>query len=318
MARSIVSVFISFAALLSATVFLASCGAKPEKKEITPSCSVPLRPQYATLKEVPTSRPWFRVYDVGDSVLAIYEPYSFQEVISYLVLGKEKALLFDTGNGIDSISLLVKELTTLPITVLNSHTHYDHTGGNAEFENVLAMDTAYTKENAEKGWVHHRVRGEVTPEAICLEKIPGFDTAAYAIKPFTIQQSIRNHHVVDLGGRKLEVISSPGHTPDAIALYDKAHGLLWTGDMFYEATIWLYFPGTDLDAYEKSISRFAELVPTLKRVHPAHNFPVAEPVRLSELKSAYADVKNGKQKPVIVDSLRKKYVFEHFSFLMRR
>jgi glyoxylase-like metal-dependent hydrolase (beta-lactamase superfamily II) len=297
---------------------LIHCSPKPTRKDATQWCAVRIRAEYSSLKEIPTSRQWFKVYDVGDSVFAIYEPYSFQEAISYLVVGKEKALLFDTGNGIDSIDQLVKELTPLPIIVLNSHTHYDHIGGNADFENVLAMDTAYTRDNAEHGWSHDRVRGEVTTEAICLDKIPGFDTARYAIRPFTIREKIKNHHIIDLGGRKLEVISSPGHTPDAIALFDKRHGLLWTGDMFYEATIWLFFPGTDLDAYEKSIGRFAELVPSLKKVHPAHNFPVADPVRLTELKLAFEDVKSGKQKAEVVDSLRKKYVFEHFSFLMRR
>ncbi|HWA33500.1 MAG TPA: MBL fold metallo-hydrolase [Cyclobacteriaceae bacterium] len=309
---------LSTISLGSLLAIIAACTSSPIKEEIIPWCATPLRPEYSALKEIPTSRQWFKVYDVGDSVFAIYEPYSFQEVISYLILGKEKALLFDTGNGIDSINLLVKELTALPITVLNSHTHYDHTGGNADFDNVLAMDTAYTQENADNGWSHDRVKGEVTTEAICLDKIPGFDSAAYAIRPFVIHEKIKNHHLIDLGGRKLEVISSPGHTPDAIALLDKDHGLLWTGDMFYEATIWLFFPGTDLDAYEQSIGRFAELVPSLKRVHPAHNFPVADPVRLTELKQAFEDVKSGKQKAEVVDSLRKKYVFEHFSFLMRR
>ncbi len=297
---------------------VSSCTNAPATKEATPWCAVPIRQEYSALKEIPTSRKWFKVYDVGDSVYAIYEPYSFQEAISYLILGRQKALLFDTGNGIDTISQLVKELTRLPIMVLNSHTHYDHIGGNADFENVLAMDTAYTQENAENGWSHNRVRGEVTTEAICLGKIPGFDTAKYSIRPFAIREKIKNHHVVDLGARKLEVLSSPGHTPDAIALLDKNHGLLWTGDMFYEATIWLFFPGTDLDAYEKSIGRFADLAPSLKKVHPAHNFPVADPVRLTELNQAFKDIKSGRQKAEIVDSLRKKYVFEHFSFLMRR
>ncbi len=313
MGRHLTRLSVSF---LIAVAF--ACGSKSSKNDKTPWCTVPIRAEYSSLKKVPTSRQWFKIYDVGDSVFAIYEPYSFQEAISYLILGKEKALLFDTGNGIDSIELLVKELTPLPVTVLNSHTHYDHIGGNAAFENVIAMDTAYTQENAVKGWSHDRVRGEVTPEAICLDKIPGFDTAKYAIRPFTIREKINNHHVIDLGGRKLEVISSPGHTPDAIALLDKSHGLLWTGDMFYEATIWLFFPGTDLGAYEKSIGRFADLAPSLKKVHPAHNFPVADPVRLTELKQAFQDVKSGKQKVEIVDSVRKKYVFEHFSFLMRR
>jgi hypothetical protein len=48
------------------------------------------------------SHPWFKVYPLGDSVYAIYEPYNWQEMISYLIIGSEKALLFDTGMGLDS------------------------------------------------------------------------------------------------------------------------------------------------------------------------------------------------------------------------
>ena len=55
-----------------------------------------------------------------------------------------------------------------------------------------------------------------------------------------------------LGDRLLEIIATPGHTPDAIALLDKQNGLLFTGDSFYVGPIWLFRPETDLDAYVES------------------------------------------------------------------
>ena len=80
---------------------------------------------------------------------------------------------------------------------------------------------------------------------------------------------------IDLGGRTMEVIATPGHTPDAISLLDRANGLLFTGDTYYPAPIWLLSSGDG--------SR------CLCRVHPptggtgarsevvlgAHNIPVA-------------------------------------------
>ena len=48
----------------------------------------------------------------------------------------------------------------------------------------------------------------------------------------------------------------------------------------------LYAPETDLDAYTASVSRLAVLAPSLTRIFPAHNTPVAEPVRLKELERA--------------------------------
>ena len=105
------------------------------------------RPANRALDRVGLRADWFEVYRVADGVFAIAEPYQFQEVISYLVVGTRAALLFDSGLGMVPIAPVVKELTALPVTVLNSHTHFDHVGGNAEFERVLAMDTAYTRAN---------------------------------------------------------------------------------------------------------------------------------------------------------------------------
>jgi glyoxylase-like metal-dependent hydrolase (beta-lactamase superfamily II) len=53
-----------------------------------------------------------------------------------LVLGREKALLFDTMTGLGDLKAQVRELTDLPLTVVNSHGHFDHVGGNWQFECV--------------------------------------------------------------------------------------------------------------------------------------------------------------------------------------
>ncbi len=119
------------------------------------------REQFSSLKEIRTSSDWFKVYQVDQDVFAIAEPYNFQEVISYLILGDEKALLFDTGMGMQSIKSVVRELTSLPVIVMNSHTHYDHIGGNYEFDTILAMNTQYTIGRSEHGMDHSIVCHEV-------------------------------------------------------------------------------------------------------------------------------------------------------------
>lgn len=303
---------------------LLGCSAKIES-DSAGWCDQELRPELKKLQEVKTTHEWFKVYIVGENVYAIAEPYNFQEVISYLILGTEKALLFDSGMGLDSISEVVKELTNLPLTVINSHTHYDHIGGNHEFENILAMKTDYTIKWAKNGWSHDLVKQEVAKDAFCLERLPKADTANYHIKPFKISKFIEDGYVIDLGKRKIEVVSVPGHTPDAIALLDEDSGYLWTGDTFYEAPIWLFFDGTDLNAYEKSISKLAKLSPGLKKVFPAHNTPIADPIRLVELKQAFAAVIKGKKKGKEGgdfghpdDEIAIVFEFEHFSFLIRK
>jgi glyoxylase-like metal-dependent hydrolase (beta-lactamase superfamily II) len=99
---------------------------------------------------------------------------------------------------------------------------------------------------------------------------------------------------IDLGGRSLEVIATPGHTPDAISLLDRANGLLFTGDTYYPSTIWLYRPETDLEAYDASIRRLAALAPQIKTVRGAHDIPVTPPSILPRLVAAFEAVRAGK------------------------
>lgn len=287
-------------------------------------CDKELRSQFSELEEIQTSNDWFKTYRVAKDVYAIAEPFNFQEVISYLILGDDKALLFDTGMGMSSIKSVVEELTSLPIVVMNSHTHYDHIGGNHEFDDILAMNTQYTLNRAENGMGHSVVRHEVSPEAICLERAQDFDTTAYHIKPFTITELISDGHIIDLGNRELEVMTSPGHTPDAVVLLDKANGFLWTGDTFYEGPIWLFDLETDLSSYQKSLKRINQATEGFKQVFTAHNTPIANPIRISELTEAFNEIMNGDKPPIKAEGTEHvsddavSFEFEHFSFSIRR
>src|SRR3954469_14533291 len=103
-------------------------------------CRTLPRPAYKHLERVPIANGWFEVYRVRPGVFAIYEPHQYEEVISYLILGSKRALLFDTGLGIGDMRELVSGLTQLPISVLNSHTHFDHIGDNWQFNDILGAD----------------------------------------------------------------------------------------------------------------------------------------------------------------------------------
>src|ERR1700733_8837086 len=116
--------------------------------EIPEWCRALPRPEYGNLQRIPASDPWFEVYKVAPAVYAIYEPHQSEEVISYLIVGDKRAMLFDTGMGISDLREITAELTRLPIVVLNSHTHNDHVGNNWQFETIYGMDTDFTRENA--------------------------------------------------------------------------------------------------------------------------------------------------------------------------
>ncbi len=278
-------------------------------------CRALPRPEYQTLKRIPVADPWFEVYEVVPHVFAIYEPHQAEETISYLILGRKKALLFDTGMGISDIHKLVDQLTDLPIVVLNSHTHNDHVGGNWQFETVYGMDTDFTRANAKGS--RQDAQDELGPGMICGDLPKGFDSKAYATRPWKISHFLHDHDKIDLGGRTIEILSTPGHTPDAISLLDRAHGLLFTGDTYYPAPIWLYRPETDLDAYVASVKRLAALAPQLKLVLGEHNVPFAQPSVLPRLVVAIETVRAGKVPAEPQDAGRAIFRFDGFSFLLR-
>lgn len=278
-------------------------------------CRALPRPEYKNLEPVPIADSWFEVYKVAPAVFAIYEPHQAEETISYLIAGDKQALLFDTGMGISDIKKVVSELTRLPIIVLNSHTHNDHVGSNWEFDTIYGMNTDFTRENARGSREDAQV--EISPDQICGTLPKGFDPKTYATRPWKITTYIHDGERIDLGGRTLEVLATPGHTPDAISLIDRANRLLFTGDTYYPAPIWLFRPETDLDAYAASIRRLAALVPQIKMVLGAHNIPVAPPTVLLRLVSAFDAVRAGKV-PASPDSPGKViYKIDNISFLMR-
>lgn len=308
---------------MRAKIFLALCAllfpalaAAQSAEPIPPDwCQALPRPEYKTLERVTVSDPWFEVYRMAPQVFAIYEPHQAEETIAYLIVGEKQALLFDTGMGISNIHGVATGLTQLPIIVLNSHTHDDHVGGNWQFETVYGMDTDFTRANARGS--QKDAQEELGPGMICGDLPKGFDSKSYATRPWKISRFLHDHDKIDLGGRTLEVLSTPGHTPDAISLLDGASGLLFTGDTYYPAPIWLYRPETNLDEYVASVKRLAALVPQIKLVLGAHNIPFASPSVLPRLVVAIETVRAGKVRAEPQDAGKAIYRTDGFSFLLR-
>ncbi|MGA8216560.1 MAG: MBL fold metallo-hydrolase [Candidatus Sulfotelmatobacter sp.] len=300
--------------ILFLTMFFAICLTPSLVAQQAEWCKKLPREAYSKLERVPTADPWFEVYKIRSGVFAIYEPHQMEEVISYLIIGGDKALLFDTGMGISNIQAVVAELTKLPISVVNSHTHNDHVGDNWRFSDVYGMDTDFTRANARGS--KEDAQAELAPDEICGALPAGFDAKAYATKPFHISHWLHDGDKIDLGGRSLKVIGTPGHTPDAIALLDEKNGLLFTGDSFYLGPIYLYRPETDLDAYVASMQKLAALAPHLQVLLSSHNTPAVDPSYLPKVVAAIQQVRRGEVKPVANDG-KHEYLFDGFSFLMQ-
>ena len=273
------------------------------------------RPAWKAFPQIKTTNNWFEVYQITPNIIAIYEPGQFEEVISYLITGTEKAVLWDTGTGIGDIKKVVDKLTSLELIVLNSHTHYDHVGGNYQFENIYGVATDFTNKNA-KGRPHEIAKEFITGDWIWKPTPAGFSNERYELKPFQIAKNIKHQDQLDLGGIVLEVLHTPGHAPDALCLLDRKNRLLFTGDTFYPAPLYAHFDESDVSQYIESANYLASLTESVDHILPSHNIPWASSDYLQKMADAFQEIKN-KTATFIETDGAKEYSFDGFSIITK-
>ncbi|MCK5645610.1 MAG: MBL fold metallo-hydrolase, partial [Anaerolineales bacterium] len=126
---------------------------------------------------------WFLVKRLPNDVLSIQEPHHWQKVISFLILGNERAALFDTGMGIRDISKVVAKLTNLDVMVVNSHTHFDHVGDNHRYDEIHVYDHPNALKWLTGGQTSEMLWFDSRPEAFPEGYPEGFDPDEYVIHP---------------------------------------------------------------------------------------------------------------------------------------
>jgi len=278
------------------------------------------RPAWSGYEKLDQPDGWFEVYLLTDTVYAIYEDGQFEEVISYLVQGEDRAALIDTGNGIGDIKRLVDGLTELPVMVVNTHTHGDHIGGNHQFSEVAVYDSGFSRENAKHGRSREQMGHYLDGDMVWKPFPPYFDRDGWRIHPFKVTRWLRDGDVVDLGGRELEIIHTPGHSPDSVCLLDRANRVFWTGDTFYPAPIYVYSPTTSLDQFIDSFSKMAGLLPDVDWVMPSHNEPRVEKSLIRECHEAAVSIREGTAGPYKAGTANgvkvHRYDYDRFSLIV--
>jgi len=257
-----------------------------------------------------------RVYRIDDEIYAIYEPGQFEEVISFLIIGNKFALMFDTGLGIGNIKNVVDQLTDLDVVVLNSHTHYDHIGGNYLFDTIYGTSLAYTQ-NRSLGSPPEATAGFLQEGWVWKPLPEGFSAAEYQSHAFKIDQYVYEGDRIDIGGRELEILFAPGHAPDSICLIDRENRLLFTGDTFYLAPLYTHIAGSSFDDYANSAARLAGLASEIDTAITSHNVPTVDASYMTALGQAFADIKSGDATDVTISDNIREYHFDGFSIMVR-
>lgn len=209
---------------------------------------------------------WFTVEKIDNETFAISEYKHIEKSHSYLVIGKKRALLIDTGLGVGNIREEAEKLTDLDITVISTHVHWDHVGGHILFDRYLVHEREakwitekpfYTleciKNNLKRGATEF-------PEEFNID-----DYKMFKKQPDGI---IKDNDILDLGGRKLRIIHTPGHSPGHICIYDIEREYLFTGDLIYKGTLYAFFPTSDPVEYMHSVAKIKDL--EVKKILPGH------------------------------------------------
>ncbi len=154
----------------------------------------------------------------------------------YLLEGKEKAMLIDTGSGVLPFRPVIEGLTEKPVFVVNTHGHMDHTGANYEFDEVwIAQQDAENAtlekrdyETWKKMILRYASRVFGVPEDEI--EIPRDEDRGASAE--TILRTFSEGKVFDLGGRTVEVIATPSHTPGCVCLLERENRQLYVGDTY--------------------------------------------------------------------------------------
>ena len=218
----------------------------------------------------------------------------------YLIEGKDRAVLFDAGNGLPGVKELVKKLTDRPVSVLLSHGHYDHTGAAFAFaetwihkEDEQLMRSGFSlmsRVNSLHAY-QERFRLEVGEEAFCYY---------CGVQPPKHIDYVCEHERIELGGRSLRMIETPAHTRGSICALDEENGFLFSGDTVCDDEILVYFEDSTCvrDVWEagRKLKQWKDNIRTICPGH--HRFPLPPTIIDDYMQAAeiiLADPKIGKR-----------------------
>lgn len=181
----------------------------------------------------------------------------FTDVLGYranLVLGDQKALLFDTMCGVGNLKAEVKAVTDLPVTVVLSHNHFDHIGGAFLYDEVWISASEQETVNAEIP--HLQAAYQAAKEGGLLD-----ETELHAFKDGKMPNflTLSEGHTFDLGGISFRAVALPGHTEGSMGLLSEDAGLLMVGDAMTPIMCLFFDNSLSVEAYLATLAKAEQL-----------------------------------------------------------
>ena len=201
---------------------------------------------------------YYTVEALDERTFAIGEPRYAQRNFSYLIVGSDRAILFDAGPGVRDIRPIAESLTDRPITFVPSHFHFDHLGDGISFSSLAVVDLPYLRERAENGQL-----------TLTSGEHLGF-AEGFEIPTLTVTEWIAPGETISLGDRSLMVLHTPGHTPDSISPLEVETGLIFSGDFVYPGPLFAFLPGSAMGDYLDGAKAILHSSPRDPRILGAH------------------------------------------------
>ncbi len=250
---------------------------------------------------------WHTTIRIDENVYRISEPLGALEprvglmtVNMYLVIGQDRAVLIDSGMGIGDVTAEIRKITPQPCAVLNTHSHWDHIGANALFSEcaIHESEVELVAQEPDLGFVREAMQSS-TARAV----LPAhFDPTQYRIAPKPATHALQDHDKIDLGGRALWVLHTPGHSPGHVVYLDEASGILFTGDTAYQGPFYACFDQSHPVDLAQSVKRLSRL-PNVRLICPGHNDLITDQGWLNELAECVEAAVSGQVEGQLRDGL---------------
>jgi glyoxylase-like metal-dependent hydrolase (beta-lactamase superfamily II) len=181
-------------------------------------------------------------------------------VLMHLVIGRERAVLIDSGFGVGDLRTFLGSLTDRPLTVLLTHGHVDHAFGAGWFTDVR-MHPA----DREVLETHRIPSAEVVATAVAEGRPIADPPRPESFGALSAEESF------DLGGLTVHALAAPGHTPGSVAFLIDEERMLLTGDAANQRTFLFLPEASSVVAYQESMARLrAETAGRYDRVLVSH------------------------------------------------